>query len=625
MDQPRDDPPRWLPFALILGLYLTGHGYHSRDGDQAYRLPLLIARLDPSAYVGDSFVEAVRAFNPHAGYLALLDVSSRVVGLSAALAILYGGTFLATCGAVARLAKSCWPSIGPTTGWTAAGLVMLAKAGNIGTNHLFEPLLLDRLVAQAIGWWALALAVERPSRGVGMGPVLIVLAGIVHPSLGLQIGMLLGSSWVWWGLRPKATGVARGLGALGAIGVGLSMAPGAWFATTRGALVTSGMPADDLLRLAGYVQSPQHMIPHLWRGPQWLAWGSYLALAGVSVFASRNSRAEGRARLNRMLAASLIGLFAAWWAIERAGDLRVTLFQPFRLATTARALALVLISGRLVGLWRRGGWADRGRVGLIAAGLLGDWAMVVATGAEVIAAIGARRRSGRAVWVVGVAVGLEFLRRHDNQVGPLVPLAAILAAIGVGLISDRMTAGWTPRRVRWAVAAAWLVPISSLVAALAPRDAEGGPPRWARPLIARIRLTEVPIDAVETLGVWSRMHTPASARFIGPPGPKAFRLWSRRPLAFNRASSPYHAAGLADWAARFKDHVGFEGSNAAFSAAYLADRQGLERGYDRKTDLELAELARRQGATHILAGPGRSGPLVELRREGRYAIYRVSR
>ena len=59
--------------------------------------------------------------------------------------------------------------------------------------------------------------------------------------------------------------------------------------------------------------------------------------------------------------------------------------------------------------------------------------------------------------------------------------------------------------------------------------------------------------------VWCREHTPADARFIGPPGPKTFRLWSLRSLAFNRAGSPYHAAGLADWAARFRDHVGFDG------------------------------------------------------------------
>ncbi len=149
-------------------------------------------------------------------------------------------------------------------------------------------------------------------------------------------------------------------------------------------------------------------------------------------------------------------------------------------------------------------------------------------------------------------------------------------------------------------------------------------------MVERCRFAEVPTDDLERLAVWARENTPASARFIGPPGPKTFRLWSRRPLAFNRAASPYHAKGLADWAGRFRDHVGFEGSTADFVRAYLADRHGLEARFGRMTEAERAELARRQGATHVLArapAAGSSGdpdgPLELLRIEGRYAIYRV--
>ena len=62
-------------------------------------------------------------------------------------------------------------------------------------------------------------------------------------------------------------------------------------------------------------------------------------------------------------------------------------------------------------------------------------------------------------------------------------------------------------------------------------------------LINRCRFIAVPGDDIERLAVWCREHTPRTARFIGPPGPKTFRLWSRRSVAFNRAASPYHAAG----------------------------------------------------------------------------------
>ena len=133
---------------------------------------------------------------------------------------------------------------------------------------------------------------------------------------------------------------------------------------------------------------------------------------------------------------------------------------------------------------------------------------------------------------------------------------------------------------------------------------------------------------MERLAVWCRDHTPARARFIGPPGPKTFRLWSLRSLAFNRAASPYHAEGLADWSVRFRDHVGFEGSTAAFVRAYLADRHGLERRYQAMSDEERAAPARRQNATHVIAAPRPAGikgdgPLVLLHSEGRSAVYRV--
>ena len=67
---------------------------------------------------------------------------------------------------------------------------------------------------------------------------------------------------------------------------------------------------------------------------------------------------------------------------------------------------------------------------------------------------------------------------------------------------------------------------------------------------------------------------------------------------------------------------------AEFAAAYLADRHELEASYGRMTDSELADLARDQGATHVLVAgsrpvPDRQSPLRRLRTEGRYAVEEV--
>ena len=76
---------RFVASLILLGLFLTFRGYRSREGDQAYRLPILLHQQDPRLFADDPFVRAFDRFNPHRGYLALLDGSSRPLGLSAAL------------------------------------------------------------------------------------------------------------------------------------------------------------------------------------------------------------------------------------------------------------------------------------------------------------------------------------------------------------------------------------------------------------------------------------------------------------------------------------------------------------------------------------------------------------
>ena len=182
---------------------------------------------------------------------------------------------------------------------------------------------------------------------------------------------------------------------------------------------------------------------------------------------------------------------------------------------------------------------------------------------------------------------------------------------------------------------AWIIPLASLLAAAVPLDHAAARHPLVRGLINRCRFAAVPADDIERLGLWCRDHTPATARFIGPPGPKTFRLWSRRSLAFNRAASPYHADGLADWFARFQDHVDFHGSPAEFVRSYVGDRHGFEARYQAQSDADRAALALRQGATYVVAAAPSdrnrdtqsqpsAGPLDLLHVEGRYAVYRVN-
>jgi hypothetical protein len=622
--------PRWLMILLFLGLYLSLRGYHSRDNDQAYRLPLLLHRQDPTVYADDPFVRSFDAFNPHRGYLALLDTASRPLGLSAALFALFALTFAATCTGLDRLARAVWPQAGRSVGLIAIGLVLTAKAGNIGTIHLFEAMLLDRLIAFALGWLALAWLVERPGTRIVPAALAVGVAAVVHPSAGVQLAMLLGASCVAWALAPRASGV-NWRGALRALAaIGAALVPWGMLYLGQSRRLTEGLPTGEFLLLSAALQNPQHMLPHLWRLPQWLAFGCYLLLAVRALAtASPGNWPAARIRLALVMAVNLAGLGIAWLGIEVWKNPSVTLFQPFRMATVLRGLALVAASGRVAALWSSGRMVDRARAVLLAAGLCGDWTLVVATAAD-LAVDATEQWTRRRVWTWGTFAtvlggGLLFLVRHDTESGHVV----LLAALGVLVLAERLlrgrAPGWNRARLGWALALSWAVPMAAFVAAnfADPQAA------WAEALIARCRFAAVPNDDIERLAVWCREHTPAAARFVGPPGPKTFRLWSRRSVAFNRAASPYHARGLADWAARFRDHVGFTGSPAELVRAYQHDRHALERRYQTMSDAERAALAVRQGASYVVAAPpagraaGGDSPLEVLHVEGRYAVYRV--
>jgi hypothetical protein len=619
---------RTLAYLVVVGSFLTFRGYHAFDGDQAYRLPLLLHWTDPATFANDPFVRAFDVFNPHRGYLALLWLASQPLGLAAGLFGLFAATLLITGIGIDWLARVLWPERGKWVGLVALGLFLAAKAGNIGTNHLFESTLLDRLIGFALGWLAIAAAVSDPRRGAWLSPVATGLATLIHPSVGLQLGLTLSAAWVVWGVLGESVSRRLALVAIGA--TGLAALPGLSLTLGQSGKLLEGLSTEDFYRLAVQVQGPQHMLPSTWPLPRWLAFGCYPILAGLAFLEVGRPWSAARVRMATLMVVNLLSLAVAYLAVEVVQDLRVTIFQPFRMATVARGLALVAVAGRLVQLWNQGDLASRSRATLIAVGLGGDWSLVVATGVDLVMEIGRRvsPQVERLMGLVMLSLGLLFLARHDTESGH-VPLLAGLAALGVGTLVARIRPWtWNRRRAILVVCVVWVVPVGALVAGLSLKDPSAS--FWAGPLVARCRFVEVPTDDLERLAVWARENTPSTSRFIGPPGPKTFRLWSRRDLAFNRASSPYHAVGLADWASRFRDHVNFSGSTSEFVQAYLNDRHALEARYQAMSDQQKAELAQRQGADHVLAAapsPGAprdpSSPLELLKVEGRYAVYRV--
>ena len=273
----------WMVGCLILGAYLTIKGYHSLDGDQAHRLPLLLHQLNPKLYANDPFVRSFDSFNPHRGSLLLLGGMTQIIGLSATLAGLFVLTFAATIQGVSRLSNAVWPEYSRQPGLVAVGLFLIAKAGNIGTNHLFESMLLDRLMGLALAWQAAAALVENPRAGWKLSAIALGLAAVIHPSMGLQLALIFSGSWVAWAFFSHKTSTSWRLAILAMTATSLAIVPGLCLNLAPFGSLRDGLSPEKFWLLTVELQSPQHMLPRLWRMPQWLAAGAYLCVAILSV------------------------------------------------------------------------------------------------------------------------------------------------------------------------------------------------------------------------------------------------------------------------------------------------------------------------------------------------------
>ena len=158
--------------------------------------------------------------------------------------------------------------------------------------------------------------------------------------------------------------------------------------------------------------------------------------------------------------------------------------------------------------------------------------------------------------------------------------------------------------------------------------------RVLRGLIDRCRFYPMPVDDIERLALWCRDHTPTTARFIGPPGPKTFG--SGRDGAWpSTARQPLSRRGTGRLVRPVPGPCGFPRPAGGIRAG-LPRRPPRVRGALRcpRATTQRAALAsgrarrlRRRRRPRMPASrvPGPSGPLELLHVEGQYAVYRVDR
>ena len=186
----------WLICTLLLGVYLSLRGYHSLDGDQAYRLPSASparARL----YEDDRLFAIVDAFNPNRGSLIVLDAVTRPLGLSGGLFLLFTLTFPDLSGRGSTRSRGL-ARIRAERRLGCGGFTPLGQGREYRDQSSLRSDGPGRLIAFALGWLALAYSLSQPERKLLVPSVRSEWPpGSIHPS---------GSSSRWSWRRVGSSG-----------------------------------------------------------------------------------------------------------------------------------------------------------------------------------------------------------------------------------------------------------------------------------------------------------------------------------------------------------------------------------------------------------------------------------
>lgn len=616
--QPGFHYSRRVELLVACGLVISFNGYDSRVVDQCYRLPLLERLTKASAFPLDQFVDAFEKFNPHLGYLRLLQFGSVFFGLSITLFTLYCLTLTLTIHSFWRIRESIYPEMPRWSNWLLLLLFVLCKAGNLGTNHLWEDHLLDRQIAFSLGWYALAIWIgSQPSIAIKI-PFITGVISLIHPGLGL-LNLALWLTLFGWNYL---TGFFRHKEMIFCvIAFFFCMMPWAWLYLGQSAVLKAGVSPDLFWSLATELQGPQHMRPSLWRGSQWCASISLFIFSCVHylLLTPAKKHTQPYRSASQWLLFITAGLFISWPAIEYFHNINITLAQPWRLATAVRGFLLVILNSIIFDQIKSNQPINLCRALSIIFGLRNDMVTFSLIIVEIINFLITKLlKLFKWKWLNHVSsflyniltfCGIWWVYDNDPQQGHYLIITGYLAGLILSYILRRQQVSINHSsgelsiplclqiRPRNAIAFVWFLPFSSIVCC---GFDYSGQTKISQILAAKWRVYETPRSDAEKMGFWLNKILPQDAMILSPPRDKSIRLWSHRSIVANVAGSPYQAEELKKWAERISILCGFSGDLANFAGQWPDNRVKFETYYEKASPDQVAVWAKQFQANVIV-------------------------
>jgi hypothetical protein len=315
---------RFASLIIFLAIVVTlVHQYKFGVDNQIEQIPLILRQLDPSYLKNDLVVNAGSGYTPRTYYVLLMASLTKVVGLESGYLLM---TWLANLATLAVTARLSWEIFGSRR----ALVLSMAMVGGFesinigGAAELVGGVLTPQLLSTGIA----LMGVCKFYKGkIDAGVMLCVLAGLIHPQLGLVTGgaaLIAAGNFrknIWWGLLLVSVGLFIWL-------------PVIWSG--------SGyvQPLEYFMRDYVRWRAPHHLLPSSWDGQQYLEFGLFvLTVMVVSI---------GR-RLNgywiRLVGVLLVLFLGGWIFVEYVPLRWVILIQPWRMVYLIKWVGLVIGGG----------------------------------------------------------------------------------------------------------------------------------------------------------------------------------------------------------------------------------------------------------------------------------------
>lgn len=569
--------PTWLTQLAMALCGLVAYGYNFSRENVFNQMPAVMTLLDPTLYSRDFYVQEMIQFTPRSYYYYALALPVKLgLSLPVVCFIYFAIAFITFSLGLYAIGRYLGQSK-----LSAAVLALLGLAvadGTVGYTDLFRRAPLPSVYAMGIAIWGIYFCLQqRWLRGY----LLLGISCLLQFLVGLLPGLLFTPALIFHSVRSKCW--QQILWAWGALLVlaGLVYSP----------MVLAGNTGSDLLSgadfvwLYGYVRHPHHIILSVFSVKSWWRFVYFVVAGLLCVYGSQRLHPQQKVTMALTIVTGCGLLAIGYGLVELYPVATVAKLQFARTTPFILLMVLAAISVYASEYYHRGNHALA--LCLIAAPVIdnaGGLITLIMVGLTLL-------KPGSKTFWQGVSQRLQAFPWLCYGLFLVVLTVtysyhlALFLSFAYPFLTDEFPI--VVKRLRLIAYA--MVAVSSLFLLLHLGNVVSH--RSLSPVHRAIKLAPLVDEPVKKLAVSLRDNSPMDALVLVPPSDRVFRFYSERSVLVNFKGFPFTDAGMIIWQERMHAILGDLPANV---------ENVLDQRFSGRTGAELAELAIKSGATHIL-------------------------